>query len=48
MGTGAGRCGAFASRWPGNALYHQGSADLLDDEVLPGGVDPFLCGIAGR
>jgi L-ascorbate metabolism protein UlaG (beta-lactamase superfamily) len=32
----------------GLRLYHQGSADLVDDERLPGGVDVFLCGIAGR
>ncbi|MFI2352473.1 hypothetical protein ACH492_36905 [Streptomyces sp. NPDC019443] len=32
----------------GNALYHQGAAELLDDGVPPSGVDPFLCGIAGR
>lgn len=32
----------------GAVLYHQGSADLLDDEVPTGGVDAFLCGIAGR
>lgn len=32
----------------GATLYHQGSADLLDDEVRHRGVDVFLCGIAGR
>lgn len=32
----------------GLRLYHQGSADLVDDERLPKGVDVFLCGIAGR
>jgi L-ascorbate metabolism protein UlaG (beta-lactamase superfamily) len=32
----------------GATMYHQGSADLLDDEVPAGGVDVFLCGIAGR
>lgn len=32
----------------GLTLYHQGSADLIDDERLPRGVDVFLCGIAGR
>jgi L-ascorbate metabolism protein UlaG (beta-lactamase superfamily) len=32
----------------GLRLYHQGSADLVDDERLPHGVDVFLCGIAGR
>lgn len=29
-------------------LYHQGSANLIDDEVPRGGVDIFLAGIAGR
>ncbi|MBO9532687.1 MAG: MBL fold metallo-hydrolase [Solirubrobacteraceae bacterium] len=32
----------------GFTLYHQGSADLIDDEVPTGGVDVFLAGIAGR
>jgi L-ascorbate metabolism protein UlaG (beta-lactamase superfamily) len=32
----------------GLTLYHQGSADLLDDARLPRDVDVFLCGIAGR
>ena len=32
----------------GYTLYHQGSADLLDDEVVHRDVDAFLCGIAGR
>jgi len=32
----------------GVTLYHQGSADLVDDAELPRGVDVFLCGIAGR
>lgn len=32
----------------GFSLYHQGSADLVDDERIPAGVDVFLCGIAGR
>ncbi len=32
----------------GARLYHQGSADLLDDEVTDRGVDVFLCGISGR
>jgi L-ascorbate metabolism protein UlaG (beta-lactamase superfamily) len=29
-------------------LYHQGSANLIDDQVPRGGVDVFLAGIAGR
>ena len=32
----------------GIALYHQGSADLLDDEIAGGGADVLLCGISGR
>lgn len=32
----------------GIRLYHQGSADLLEDEIVDKGVDVFLCGISGR
>jgi L-ascorbate metabolism protein UlaG (beta-lactamase superfamily) len=32
----------------GLRLYHQGSADLIDDEIRDRGVDLFLCGISGR
>lgn len=32
----------------GATIYHQGSADLLDDEIRHRNVDVFLCGIAGR
>jgi L-ascorbate metabolism protein UlaG (beta-lactamase superfamily) len=32
----------------GLRIYHQGSADLIDDEIRNRGVDLFLCGIAGR
>jgi L-ascorbate metabolism protein UlaG (beta-lactamase superfamily) len=32
----------------GTSFYHQGSANLLDDEVPGGGVDVFLAGVAGR
>ncbi|MBX3313403.1 MAG: MBL fold metallo-hydrolase [Actinobacteria bacterium] len=32
----------------GATIYHQGSADLLDDEIGRREVDVFLCGIAGR
>lgn len=32
----------------GARLYHQGSADLLDGEIVDRGVDVFLCGAAGR
>ena len=30
------------------SFYHQGSANLLDDEVRHTGVDVFLAGVAGR
>ena len=32
----------------GMRFYHQGSADLIDDEIRDRGVDVLLCGIAGR
>lgn len=32
----------------GMRFYHQGSADLLEDEIRDRGVDVFLCGISGR
>jgi len=32
----------------GISLYHQGSANLIEDEVPRGGVDVFLAGVAGR
>lgn len=32
----------------GATVYHQGSADLLDDEIPRSEVDVFLCGVAGR
>lgn len=32
----------------GMRFYHQGSADLLEDEIKDRGVDVFLCGISGR
>jgi L-ascorbate metabolism protein UlaG (beta-lactamase superfamily) len=32
----------------GTTLYHQGSANLIDELVPTGGVDVFLAGIAGR
>jgi L-ascorbate metabolism protein UlaG (beta-lactamase superfamily) len=32
----------------GFTLYHQGSANLLDEEIRTPGVDVFLAGIAGR
>lgn len=30
------------------SLYHQGSADVIEDEVRHSDIDVFLCGIAGR
>lgn len=35
-------------RAAGTAIYHQGSANLVEGEVPRGGVDIFLAGIAGR
>jgi L-ascorbate metabolism protein UlaG (beta-lactamase superfamily) len=32
----------------GVSFYHQGSANLIDDEVPRGGVDFFLAGVSGR
>lgn len=32
----------------GARIYHQGSADLLEGEIVDKGVDVFLCGISGR
>lgn len=32
----------------GLRIYHQGSADLVEDEIRDRGVDLFLCGISGR
>lgn len=49
--AGAYRCGdvyGIEIEVAGITLYHQGSANLLDDEVPTGGVDVFLAGIAGR
>ncbi|MBX3159528.1 MAG: MBL fold metallo-hydrolase [Deltaproteobacteria bacterium] len=45
------RCGqvwGIAIEVAGIKLYHQGSADLLEDEIVDRGVDVFLCGISGR
>jgi L-ascorbate metabolism protein UlaG (beta-lactamase superfamily) len=45
------RCGrvwAFLIEVAGARLYHQGSADLVDDAVPGGGVDAFLAGVVGR
>ena len=32
----------------GVTLYHQGSADLLEDQIRHRDIDVFLCGVAGR
>ncbi|HEU0036665.1 MAG TPA: MBL fold metallo-hydrolase [Kofleriaceae bacterium] len=45
------RCGqvwGIAIEVAGFSIYHQGSADLLEDEIVDRGVDLFLCGISGR
>lgn len=45
------RCGqvwGIAIEVAGVRLYHQGSADVLEDEVIDANVDIFLCGISGR
>lgn len=45
------KCGqvwGIAIEVAGMRFYHQGSADLLEDEVIDRGVDMFLCGISGR
>ena len=45
------RCGqvwGIAIEVAGVRFYHQGSADLVEDELHERGVDYFLCGIAGR
>lgn len=49
--AGAYRCGqvwGIRIEFGGTVLYHQGSADLIDDEIDDTPVDVFLCGIAGR
>ncbi len=45
------RCGQVWGIWievAGMRFYHQGSADLLEDEIRDRDVDVFLCGISGR
>lgn len=49
--AGAYRCGqvyGIEIDVAGATLYHQGSANLIDEAVPRGGVDVFLAGIAGR
>lgn len=51
LSPGAYRCGqVFGIRIEvaGTSFYHQGSADLLDDQIGDRPVDVFLAGIAGR
>jgi L-ascorbate metabolism protein UlaG (beta-lactamase superfamily) len=45
------KCGqvwGIAIEVAGTRFYHQGSADLLESEVIDRDVDIFLCGISGR
>jgi len=45
------RCGqvwGICMEVAGMRFYHQGSADLIEDEIRDKGVDVFLCGISGR
>ena len=51
LSPGAYKCGAvwgIRIEVAGLSLYHQGSADLDDDELRHGPVDVFLAGVAGR
>ncbi len=51
LGAGQFRCGqvwGITVEVAGITMYHQGSADLLDDEITTRSVDVLLCGIAGR
>lgn len=51
LGSSRYRCGqvfGITIEVAGQVLYHQGSANLIDDEVRTHDVDVFLCGIAGR
>ncbi len=51
LSPGAYRCGqvwGIHIEVAGMSFYHQGSANLLDDEVRHTGVDVFLAGVAGR
>lgn len=48
MAYGCGQVYAIHIRVAGVTLYHQGSAELVDDAVAHRGVDVFLAGIAGR
>jgi L-ascorbate metabolism protein UlaG (beta-lactamase superfamily) len=51
LSPGAYRCGqvwGIHIEVAGATFYHQGSANLLDDEIRHRGVDFFLAGVAGR
>jgi L-ascorbate metabolism protein UlaG (beta-lactamase superfamily) len=51
LGSARYRCGqvfGITIEVAGQVLYHQGSANLIDDEIRTHDVDVFLCGIAGR
>jgi L-ascorbate metabolism protein UlaG (beta-lactamase superfamily) len=51
LSPGAYRCGqvwGISIKVAGMRIYHQGSANLIDDAVRERGVDVFLAGIAGR
>ncbi|HXS34456.1 MAG TPA: MBL fold metallo-hydrolase, partial [Solirubrobacterales bacterium] len=51
LSPGAYRCGqvwGISIRVAGLLLYHQGSANLIDDAVRERDVDVFLAGVAGR
>ena len=51
LSPGAYRCGqvwGITIDVGGIRLYHQGSANLLDDAIRESGVDVFLAGVAGR
>ncbi len=51
LGMNAYRCGpvwGIHIEVGGTTVYHQGSANLVEDEYRYGPVDLFLCGIAGR
>jgi L-ascorbate metabolism protein UlaG (beta-lactamase superfamily) len=51
LSPGAYRCGrvwGITIEVAGARLYHQGSAELIDDAIRAGKVDVFLAGVAGR
>jgi L-ascorbate metabolism protein UlaG (beta-lactamase superfamily) len=47
-GYGCGQVFGIRIEVGGKVLYHQGSCDLIDDEIPRGSVDTLLAGIAGR